>query len=234
MKRPSLLWIAVVLCMTIGWALVWVVDKSCEFVTLPALSQQDDGSTTTTITTMVRITRGTQRGMLKPGDACQAWGKYDDLELDPKMVITRVAASMSIVLGAFCLLIMIAWLRVSRVWLSRLTALLAFIIAVLQALTHLMVHSDLCEQTTASSETNDGGDDADGEDACNRSTVAYKCTYFNMALWLAVAILLLRLPLWKDDRHQEETMMPTMADKNVLECSDNEVEKQTKDEESIL
>jgi hypothetical protein len=36
----------------------------------------------------------TQGGQeLRPGDSCQAWGKYDDLELSSKVIDTRVAAS---------------------------------------------------------------------------------------------------------------------------------------------
>ena len=80
----------------LGWSLAWVVDKSCAFVVI--IGRDTSGRAVDS------ISRGTQEGQYRPGDTCRPWRLYQNegvLELDSNMIATRVAASLSIVLGAF-------------------------------------------------------------------------------------------------------------------------------------
>ena len=99
MKPPPLpppLYIAATLMSLLGWSLAWVVDKSCAFVVI--IGRDTSGRAVDS------ISRGTQEGQYRPGDTCRPWRLYQNegvLELDSNMIATRVAASLSIVLGAF-------------------------------------------------------------------------------------------------------------------------------------
>ena len=93
---PPPLYIAATLMSLLGWSLAWVVDKSCAFVII--IGQDTSGRAVDS------ISRGTQEGQYRPGDTCRPWRLYQNegvLELDSNMIATRVAASLSIVLGAF-------------------------------------------------------------------------------------------------------------------------------------
>ena len=73
-----------------------MVDKSCAFVII--IGRDTSGRAVDS------ISRGTQEGQYRPGDTCRPWRLYQNegvLELDSNMIATRVAASLSIVLGAF-------------------------------------------------------------------------------------------------------------------------------------
>lgn len=99
MKPPLLpppLYVAATLMSLLGWSLAWAVDKSCAFVVI--IGRDTSGRAVDS------ISRGTQEGQYRPGDTCRPWRLYQNegvLELDSNMIATRVAASLSIVLGAF-------------------------------------------------------------------------------------------------------------------------------------
>ena len=94
--------------------MVWIIDKSCEFVTVSVMV---DGNDDDYNQDSIVLTRGIQRGMFRPGDTCQAWGKYgNDNNLkedgfDTKMILARISAALSIVFGFFILVlwILIGW-----------------------------------------------------------------------------------------------------------------------------
>ena len=123
MKAPPLpptLYTAATCMSLLGWSLAWVVDKSCAFVVIVGR----DSSAGEAVNS---ITRGTQEGQYRPGDTCRPWRLYQNegaLELDSNMIATRVAASLSIVFGAFILgglfvAYLKEWRRVRRSELSK-------------------------------------------------------------------------------------------------------------------
>lgn len=185
--------------------MVWVVDKSCEFIVLPLLNN----TTTTT------ISRGTQQGMLQPGDSCQAWNKYDTLELDSKMIATRVSAALSIVCGAVSLVLCLVWLQWPLRWIRFVGAFLALCVAVFQALTHLMVKSDFCGPLK---EFWDNSNDQALElifDDCDKATPAYNLTFATMGLYAIAGPLIvwaLRLSTEGNDDDSASDTMPKKDD----------------------
>ena len=198
--------------------LVWIVDKSCDFVVL--LGRNADGEVVDT------ITRGTQRGMLGPNDVCQNWAQYEELELDTKMVVTRVTAAMSIVLGAVCIFFLFVWLKWSRRWIKCLVVVCSVSISVFQALTHLMVKSDLCEGQDPITSVNEAGQTI-VYDECSNSTPTYNITFATIALWLAVAVLAFLLPTSLNSHHTRNLHFDLQhidddAKKNTEKSEDND------------
>jgi hypothetical protein len=193
LSHAPIQWYAATIVTIASWALAWVVDKSCEFVIVFGTDPADG-------TIVDSLNRGTQGGQLRPGDSCQAWGKYDELELSSKVVATRVAASLTIVLGAFILAWLLLWpclccccFQTRRLLLSRICALLAFICAGFQAMTHLIVKSDLCEESNFTT-TADNGTTELLWNTCDKSTTAYNITFATIALWVVACILICCIP----------------------------------------
>uniref|UniRef100_A0A7S3DXP9 Uncharacterized protein n=1 Tax=Entomoneis paludosa TaxID=265537 RepID=A0A7S3DXP9_9STRA len=68
-------------------------------------------------------------------------------------------------------------------------ALLCVLVAGLQAVTHLMVHSDLCKDvllTVSDPDTNQLLE----FDTCSKDTLAYNMTFATIALWMFAGIIL--------------------------------------------
>lgn len=194
LSQAPIQWYAATIVTAASWALSWVVDKSCEFVivfgTDPNGTIVDDAS----------LNRGTQRGQLRPGDSCQAWGTYDDLELSSRVVATRVAASLTIVFGAYILGWLLLWpclccccCQRRRLSLSRIGSLLALVCAGFQAMTHLIVTSDLCEDSNFTTMSDDGTTEILWN-TCDKSTTAYNITFGTIALWVVASILICCIP----------------------------------------
>ena len=213
-KQLSCRWILTILISVAAFVGVWIVDKSCEFVRITGHTKEDNSEQQEEV---FSVTRGTQRGMLQPGDECTPWGQYEELEqLDSKMTMTRVSAALSIVFGA----IVISYLLVTAIQLSSLssanfqcmkcchyprviTSVLAICISIFQALTHLMISSDLCEGSIDYSIVDDE-DKTFVYDDCDRSTPAYNSTFVTIFLWLLVAYLIATLPASNKDLRAEE------------------------------
>ena len=104
----------------IGWSLAWIVDKSCAFVVIIGRDEVSGRAVDS-------ISKGTQEGQYRPGDTCRPWRRYQNegvLELDSNMIVTRVSAALSIVLGAIVIGGLIVaylkeWRRVRRMELSK-------------------------------------------------------------------------------------------------------------------
>ena len=107
----------------------------------------DDG------TTVATLERGIQRGQWEPHDSCRSWGQYeDDVELDTPMTLARVAAALTIVVGAlgvfgYLVLVIVFYKCAKRRWMQWMAAILALACSGFQAATHLMVQSEFCEDS---------------------------------------------------------------------------------------
>mmetsp|Transcript_7026 Transcript_7026/g.14407 ORF Transcript_7026/g.14407 Transcript_7026/m.14407 type:complete len:201 (+) Transcript_7026:262-864(+) len=168
--------------------------------------------------------------MLFPDDSCQPW-KDVDVELDSNMIATRISAALSIVLGfliwIYTTLVALRWSKcilvtnrsiqqrrcscfatcliqmTSNRCVKFLVALLALAVAVFQALTHLMVKSDLCEDAEPF-EAVVGGRTA-VYDTCEKDTPAYNLTFATMAMWVVLAIFVgvMRIPYASRDEEED-------------------------------
>mmetsp|Transcript_26489 Transcript_26489/g.74125 ORF Transcript_26489/g.74125 Transcript_26489/m.74125 type:complete len:322 (+) Transcript_26489:159-1124(+) len=190
------LWIGTVLWLVGLWVAAWIVDKSCRFVVIRGrYADEDEGANNDAQASadIREIHRGIQGGMLDADDTqCRAWGKYDDLDLDSKMIGARASAALSIVFGFFCLIIALAWPRWPRRYLKIATSLMAFCVSVFQALTHLMVKSELCKDTSFTHVGSDGRSIV--YDECDNDTPAYNLTFATIGAWLVATALLCSLP----------------------------------------
>jgi hypothetical protein len=194
LSQAPIQWYAATIVTMASWTLSWVVGKSCEFVVVFGTDQNG------TIVDDASLNRGTQGGQLRPGDSCQAWGTYDDLELSSKVVATRIAASLTIVLGALILAWLLLWpclccccCQRRRLLLSRIGALLALICAGFQAMTHLIVKSDLCEESNFTTTADDGTTELLWN-TCDKSTTAYNITFGTITMWVLACILICCIP----------------------------------------
>ena len=248
---------------SVAWALLWPVDKSCEFVYLTGHYVDDDmdggdgrNAATVSIHEEYFIYRGTQRGMMLPQDPCQPWRTYEGdgtVQLDRYMVIVRASTALSIVLGFFlwiyiflialrsngcfgqskktgsrtkegdameetseqqrsrctccCIRSGLEWTVTSRS-MKIIAIFLSICVAVFQALTHLMVHSSLCEdsepiEVVFETEGN-GSSQTVIYDTCLHDTVAYTLTFVTMFMWVVLAIMIGFVPLVERRRREEE------------------------------
>lgn len=186
-RETSSFWpVASIFCLAAFAVRIWI-DKDCGFVRLTGTVEYPDGTTGLTNETFYR---GTQRGKLLPGDSCTAWAQYDDLELDRNMVITRASAALTIVLGSFVMAFLLFFPFSIRLCVRRTIkwtgAIFALSCTVFQALTHLMVKSDLCERSTLTSTDSHGNTII--WDQCSKKTPTYNATFFTMAAWAVAAI----------------------------------------------
>jgi hypothetical protein len=194
-------WYGSLLLVLAAWSLSFVVDKSCTFVEIRSSSTGDT------------FGRGTQRGQIVPTDSCEAWASYEELELDSNMVWTRTSAALTIVVGALVWIPYLLWLRLynnnicgstGRGWVLRLVAAGSCILcAVFQALTHLMVHSELCKDAEEVVVV------VDDElvvvyDECSKTTTAYNITFATMGLWVLASFLVLMTPLQNREQQEEK------------------------------
>jgi hypothetical protein len=249
-RRGTILSWVVFVWTLLSWGLLWIVDKSCDFVYLTGQYVDGDGGTTS-IPEEYFIHRGTQRGMYNPNDSCQSWGVVaatTTLTLDPYMVAVRVSSALSIVIGFFIwVYILLVSLRLSGCIITTVTvdnhdntntvarrgrcsclmtcvqrltnnkcvmfvmAFLAFCVAVFQALTHLMVHSTLCEESVEQSTIEVvlvNGRTAI-YDTCLHDTVSYNITFVTMFAWVLSAILIasgfITLPNSEGSQTEEES-----------------------------
>lgn len=185
-------WYLAVLLTSTAFGFANWINYACNFVVLVSFSDN------------VTITRGTQGGQLLPLDTCQSWGRYDGLQLDSNMKTVRVSASLTIFLGAFLLIILgfypfilcrIAWMRATAKWMA---AIFAVLCALFQALTHLMVKSELCLNSNLV---------LSGVYQCLKDTPPYRATYFTVATYAVSALLITFLPVdiaRDEEDHDEE------------------------------
>jgi len=137
----------------------------------------------------VVLGRGTQIGQLLPGDECKPWSEYENLVLDQYATISGLASMITLVCGGVILAVLVlaypltpldtgygVCFRATFQWTAVLAAVGA---AVLQALTHFLVVSNLC----GDSELLDAGYD------CIIPTFSYNLTFANLSAWAVVAIL---------------------------------------------
>lgn len=193
-------WIATLLLAVVAWALTFVVDKSCEFVLIHG--RQGDQ-------VVDSIARGTQRGILKPGDdsECLPWAQYDNLTLDGRMLTTRIAAALSIVLGAFCCVVVLIWARYPRKLAKNLAIVAGLFCSIFQGLTHLMISSDLCKGTNFTIVEDSTGREILW-DSCTNSTPTYRLTFATLVNWACVALLIFCLPEEENNMEQEQEGPP--------------------------
>lgn len=171
-RRLPWYWLPALLLSGASWYGSYYVHQDCSFV---ILSQQplDEGEE------VVYIRRGTTRGQLTPQDACQPWGDYDNLTLDSNMLLAKYSSLLPLILGAIimaillfmypCLTVELICLRAFFQWTCTLLALAS---AILQALTHFMVPSNMCHESPLIQ--------SEGY-SCENTTTAYYVTFITMA-----------------------------------------------------
>jgi len=196
--RATRWWYASSLSVLTGWILVFLVDKNCNFVEIQT-TESKLGSSSLPLS----FGRGTHRGKLLPTDSCRAWGQYDDLDLDLKMVATRTSDSLSIVLLAIVLatLLFIYFCRPLPCLGKWLLVALCILVSAFQAMTHLMVHSKLCKDVQVLAV-----DPVNGRevlyDECSKDTMAYNLPFATMALGVVAGLLIAILPLTTEEEAQ--------------------------------
>ena len=183
----------------VGWVLVLMVERSCEYVRIETSDDDKDDSSS--------FGRGLSRGRLEPKDECQGWAQYNDLQLDSQAIMALVAGTTSVLLGAFVWGYL--WITVCCQpfpwffqWIIVTTCV---VVAGLQALTHTMTKSNLCRDMSVVIV-----DEGDGTqrvfDTCSKETTAYNLTFATMALYMAAAVLfaLVRLHKTKADYEDDD------------------------------
>jgi len=174
-------WATSLLFALTSWGLSIWINRSCAFV---RVTNSDDGSV---------LDRGIQRGQLLPLDECIGWGNYEDLTLDSNMIAARTSSALSVVVGALFVIILGVYMFVGRPCVRRTCKWLACAMAlanvVLQALTHLMSRSNLCQQ--------EEGSTGSESSSCDKVTPTYRATYATIVLWTASTVLSALLPVDK-------------------------------------